>query len=76
MNSDSINPPITVDRLATAEEIRAATPTYPHHMDDCIVALLAEIASDLGGYVRIPAMEIETSLMLEELLRGQNTKAN
>ena len=76
MKPNSIKTPIAVDRLATADEIRAAVLTYPDPFEEYPTEILREIASDVGGYVRIPAVELETSLMVEELTQEQDTWLN
>ena len=37
---------------------------------------IKEIAADLGGYVRVPALELETLLLVEELSRNEDTRPN
>jgi hypothetical protein len=69
MKPDTIKAPIAVDRLATADEIHAALLPFPDSIDECAAELLCEIASDLGGYVRIPVVEFETSMLVEEMIR-------
>jgi hypothetical protein len=76
MKPNLIETPIAVDRLATADEIRAAVLPFPDDIEECSTENLREIAADLGGYVRIPAVEFETSLMLEELTKDQDTWLN
>ena len=76
MKPNLIETPIAVDRLATADEIRAAVLPFPDDVEECSTEILREIAADVGGYVRIPAVEFEASLMLEELTKGQDTWLN
>jgi hypothetical protein len=66
---------VQMDRLATPEEIRAASPFADTPLENR-VEILREIAADVGGYVRIPAVEFETSLLGEELSRIQDLEAN
>lgn len=76
MKPNMIKSPIAMDRLATAEEVRAAVLPFPNPADECAAEILSEIASDLGGYVRIPAVEFEASLMAEELTHERETLPN
>jgi hypothetical protein len=71
-----INPPILVDRVATANEIRAAVLHFPNPIDEYRAEILVEIAADVGGYVRLSAVEIGTSLLVEELNQEQRTGIN
>jgi hypothetical protein len=59
--------PIAMDRIATPDEIRAALFPDPDPVEGCATEALHEISSDLGGYIGIPGIEFEASLMLEEL---------
>ena len=68
--------PTLVDRLATADEIRAAVAPLSERSRDYASETVWEIASDLGGYVRIPTMEVETFRLLEELLGEQDARTN
>ncbi len=76
MKPNMIEAPIAVDRLATADEIRAAVLPFPEPAEECIAEFLCEIASDLGGYIRLPAVEFEASLLLEELKLEQDIWLN
>jgi hypothetical protein len=76
MKPNLIETPIAVDRLATADEIRAAVLHFADDVEECSTEILREIAADVGGYVRIAAVEFEASLMLEELIKGQDTWLN
>ena len=76
MKPNSIKTPIAVDRLATADEIRAAVLPFPDPIEECTTEILSEIAADIGGYVRVPAVEFETSLLVEELTQEQDTWIN
>ncbi len=71
-----IDPPILVDRLATADEIRAAVLHFPDPIEEYRTEILREIAADVGGYVRLSAVEIGTSLLVEELIQEQHTGDN
>jgi hypothetical protein len=75
MKPDLIETPVTVDRLATSDEIRAAILTFPNPMDECRTEILREIASDVGGYIRISAVEFETFRLFEEMIEEQDTRA-
>jgi hypothetical protein len=70
------NPPILVDRLATADEIRAAALYFPNPIEEYRTEILREIAADVGGYVRLSAVEIGTSLLVEELIQEQRAGNN
>jgi hypothetical protein len=76
MKPNSIKTPIAVDRLATAEEIRAAVLPFPDPIEECTAEILCEIAADVGGYIRIPAVEFETSIIFEELIREHTSWVN
>lgn len=65
-----------VDRLATADEIRAALLHLPDPIEEYRTEILREIAADVGGYVRLSAVEIGTSLLVEELIQEQHTGDN
>jgi hypothetical protein len=71
-----LNPPILEDRLATADEIRAALLSFPDPLEEYRTEILREIAADVGGYVRLSAVEIGTSLIVEELIQEQRTGNN
>jgi hypothetical protein len=70
------NPPIVEDRLATADEIRAADFHFPDPIEEYRAEILREIAADVGGYVRLSAVEIGTSLLVEELTQEQHAGNN
>ena len=76
MKPNLIKTPIAVDRLATADEIRAAVLPSPDDIEECTAEILREIVADVGGYVRIRAAEFETSLMVEELTQEQDMWVN
>jgi len=65
-----------MDRLATADEIRAAVMHFPNPIEEYRTEILREIAADVGGYVRLSAVEIGTSLLVEELIQEQRTGNN
>ncbi len=68
--------PVAVDCLATPDEIRMAMLRYPDPIEDYRTEALLEIAADVGGYVRLSAVEIRTSLLVEELIQNQDPEAN
>jgi hypothetical protein len=74
--SSATNPPILEDRLATADEIRAAVIHFPDPIEEYRTEILREIAADVGGYVRLSVVEIGTSLLVEELIEEQQTGSN
>ena len=76
MKPDMIETPIAVDRVANADEIRAAILPFPDPIEECNTEILREIAADIGGYVRVTAVEFEASLLVEELMQEQDTWAN
>ena len=76
MKPNWIKTPIAVDRLATADEIRAAVLPFPDPIEECTTEILREIAADVGGYIRVPAVEFETSNMVEELTEEQDIWVN
>ena len=76
MKPNSIVLPTAVDRLATSEEIRAAISPLPDGPEENATEIVWEIAADLGGYVRIPAVEFETFRLIEELIEELDTRAN
>jgi hypothetical protein len=78
MKPDMLNASIQVERLATAEEIHAATLPSADllDVDEWGVETLWEIPSDFGGYIRIQVTEFETSLLIEEFNQEQNTNPN
>jgi hypothetical protein len=69
-------PPISVDRLATSDEIRAAVLGFPDPIEEYRGEFLREIAADVGGYVRLSAVEIEISLLVEGLIQEQHKGDN
>jgi hypothetical protein len=73
---NSIKAPIDVDRLATPDEILAADLLFSDPLEQYGAEVMTEIAADLGGYVRISALELETSLLVEELSRKEDTRPN
>ena len=76
MKPNTIKAPIAVDRLATPEEILAADLPFSDPVEQYGAELVSEIAADLGGYVRVPALELETLLLVEELSRNEDTRPN
>ena len=68
--------PIQVDRPATSEEIRAAISLSSDQAEEYASEGAWEIAADLGGYVRVPAIEIETFRLIEELLGENDSQPN
>lgn len=68
--------PITVDRLATSDEIRAAILSFPDPLEECSSEIVREIAADVGEYVRISALDFETLRLIEEMTEEQNTLAD
>jgi hypothetical protein len=76
MKPNSIKAPIAVDRLATPDEILAADLLFSDPLEQYDAEVMTEIAADLGGYVRISALELETSLLVEEFSRKEDTRPN
>jgi hypothetical protein len=76
MKPNTIKAPIAVDRHATPEEILAADLPFSDPVEQYGAELVSEIAADLGGYERIPALELETLLLVEELSRNEDTRPN
>jgi hypothetical protein len=76
MNSSLTKNPITVDRLATSDEIRVATLPYPDPIEEFRTEILREIAADVGGYVRLSTVEIRSSLLVEELNQYRDADKN
>ena len=64
-----VKPPITVDRLATLDEIRGAVLELPDPVKAYKAEVLREIASDMGGYVRLSPTDIGISLLVEDLIQ-------
>jgi hypothetical protein len=64
-------PPILVDRPATSDEIREAVLCFRDPVEEYRAEILCEITADFGGYVRLSAIEIEISLLVEEMIQGQ-----
>jgi hypothetical protein len=75
MKSNSTVTPIQVDRPATSEEIRAAISHFSDP-EQYPAETAWEIAADIGGYVRIPAVEVEAFRLIEELLGEQDPRIN
>jgi hypothetical protein len=76
MKRDLIVTPTAVDRLATSEEIRAAILPLCDRPEEYATETVWEIAADVGGYARIPAVEVETIRLIEELIEEHDTRAN
>jgi hypothetical protein len=76
MKPNSIKAAIAVDRLATPDEVLAADLPFADPIEQYGAELVTEIAADVGGYVRFSALDLETSLMVEELSRKQDTRSN
>jgi len=76
MNSSLTKSPITVDRLATSDEIRVAMLPYLDPVEEFRTEILREIAADVGGYVRLSTGEIRSSLLVEELNQCQDADTN
>ena len=76
MKPTTIGTSTALGRLATADEILAAVHPFPDPIERCAAQNLTEIASDLGGFVRIPVEEFETSFLLEELLLAEDARPN
>jgi len=68
--------PTQVDRPATSEEIRAAISLSSDQLEEYAAEGAWEIAADLGGYVRVPSLEIETFRLIEELLKKNDSQPN
>jgi len=73
MKPDFSNAPSTVDRLATADEIRAAVVPFSDPDEQRHEEIFHEIPKDTGGYVRITATELETALLVEAWTRDNYT---
>jgi hypothetical protein len=71
MKPNTNSAPLQVDRPATFEEIRMAMSLSSDEPEDCTTETAWELASDFGGYVRIPSLEIETSRIIEEMIEGK-----
>ncbi len=76
MKLNLIVTPTAVDRLATSEEIRAAISPILDRTEEHATETVWEITADIGGYVRIPVVEIETARFFEELIEERDTWAN
>ena len=76
MKPNSNRATIQNDRPATSEEIRAAISLSSDEPEEYAVEGAWEIAADLGGYVRIPSLEIETFRLIEELLDESDVRPN
>ncbi len=74
MKANIITAANTVDRLATADEIRAALLPDTDHAEENDVEIFHEIAADTGGYVRISSSVFETAIMVEALTRDEAAK--
>lgn len=70
MKPNLLSSPIGVDRLATPDEILAAD--LPDPTEECTLDLFSEIASDMGGYVRIRSLDFEIAEMVGELMGREN----
>ena len=68
--------PITADRLATLDEVRAAVLPSSDPLMGCRGKFPREIAAVVGGYVRIPSAEFEAALLVEELIQVQDAQSN
>jgi hypothetical protein len=73
MKANVLKTPTAVDRLATSDEIRAALMLFPDPIEEYSQELLHEVAADFGGYIRIPARELEASLLVEDWIEEQKT---
>lgn len=76
MKSNPNLAPIQLDRPATSEEIRAAISLSSDQLEEYATEGAWEIAADLGGYVRVPSLEIETLRLVEELLEENDSQPN
>jgi hypothetical protein len=76
MKPNLVETPIAVDRLATSDEIRAAVLPFPDAIEECRRDIRREIAADVEGYIRISAVGVEASLLVEELVQERDTLAN
>ena len=76
MKPNLIETPMAVDRLATSDEIRAAILSFPAPLEECWTGIAREIATGVGGYIRISAMEFETFRLIEEMIEEQDTWAD
>ena len=82
MKPDMIETPVAVDRIATPAEILAAVLPFPDPIEEsallkqCAVEILDEISTDAGGFVRMPAQEVEISFQAERLIAEQHTWIN
>jgi len=74
--SSLVKTPIKVDRLATLDEVRAAVLRCSDPIMGCREEIPCEIAADVGGYVRVASARLETSLLVEELIRGPDAQGN
>jgi hypothetical protein len=70
------SPPIWVDRLATSDEVRGAALCFPDPVEEYRAEILCEIIADFGGYVRLSAVEIEISLLVEEMNQGLHAEGD
>jgi hypothetical protein len=68
--------PVQVDRPATSEEIRTAISLCSDQPEEYASEGAWEIPADLGGYVRVPSIEVETFRLIEELLGENESQPN
>ena len=54
----------------------AAVLPFPDPIEECNSEILREIARDIGGYTRIPARDLEVSMMVDELIQEEDTDVN
>ncbi len=67
MKSESFVVKSTMDRIATTEEIRNAVEPFHNHISSSANEIPIEIPSDLGGYIRISAEELEFLYLIDAL---------
>ena len=72
MKPIAFHAPTTVDRLATADEIRAAALPSSDPTKKGATEMFHEFPSDTGGYVRISAVVFETAMIVGELNNEEN----
>jgi hypothetical protein len=75
MKSNLIHTPIIVDRMATADEIRAAALPASDRLEEeeGTSEMFHEFPLDTGGYVRISGAEFEIASMVAEMTREKCT---
>lgn len=73
MKANVLKTPTAVDRLSTSDEIRAALMLFPDPIEEYSRELLHEVAADFGGHIRIPARELEASVLVEDWIEEQKT---